>query len=808
MRKIPYLFAVVTALAVSFVGMAAHAEAAPATFTVINTNDSGAGSLRQAIIDANENANPSDMDVIEFTIAGGGVKTITPLTALPAITEKVMINGYSQPGASANTAVAPNPLNGTILIEIDGANLTGDGAQPGEASGLRVNADNSIVKGLSVFGFGGIFDGVVQNGGVVIFGNSIKVQGNYLGVRANGITEGSGRIDAALGLVGNNALVGGTNPEDRNILFGRSQYNTAATVFTVGTGAEFYGNYLGLAKDGVTDLSPEAADANGFNPPFVIGINFTNGGGNTLGGVGAGKINVIAGSTANVVLSSSNNTVQGNYIGTDYTGAPRNGITNGIGVTSTLGDANIVGGVQAGEGNTIAGVLASAVNISSFSLPAIDTVLQPTRMAVLGNKIYDIGVFSLNTFGNSNLGIDIARYADDKNPPNYSPNVFEAYGPTPNDTGDTDTGPNNYMNTPVLKTAKQVGNQLTITYDLDVADSPSNQYRVEFFSNDASTIFGAGPGQELIGTVTTSAGTNKTATLTVATNEVDKALSATATAVDGTSPTGFGATSEFARNISIGSPTDTDADGVTDVIEEGAPNSGDGNNDGTDDSLQATVTSFKDATNTDYITFVVTGCRENSNVAVLAQSEIGVKDNGYSYPFGLTGFTLNCSRGDTANVVIYTYSDLAASGLMARKFDDVNNQFISVPNASITSDTIGGEKVIRLAYSVKDGSSLDDDGTENGLIVDPIGLASESTLLSSLPRVGVPYWFLPVPLALFFMAIYIIWDWRRHRKPLIEQDPTVRYTIWHHLRVVTIPLFKYRISFVVSRPTSHGPVAK
>jgi hypothetical protein len=157
--------------------------------------------------------------------------------------------------------------------------------------------------------------------------------------------------------------------------------------------------------------------------------------------------------------------------------------------------------------------------------------------------------------------------------------------------------------------------------------------------------------------------------------------------------------------------------------------------------------------------------------------------------------------------VIYTYSDRSVTGILARKFDDVNNQYVAVPNASITSETIGGEKVIRLAYSVQDGSSLDDDGIENGLIVDPIGLASESTLLGSLPRVGVPYWFLPVPLALIFTAVYVVWDWRRHRKPLVEQDPTVRYTIWHHLRVVTIPLFKYRISFVVSKPTSHGPSA-
>jgi len=55
---------------------------AGATFTVINTNDSGAGSLRQAILDANGNAGP---DTIEFAITGAGVQTISPLSALPTM---------------------------------------------------------------------------------------------------------------------------------------------------------------------------------------------------------------------------------------------------------------------------------------------------------------------------------------------------------------------------------------------------------------------------------------------------------------------------------------------------------------------------------------------------------------------------------------------------------------------------------------------------------------------------------------------------------------------------------------------------
>src|SRR5947199_6689683 len=68
------------------------ARVAPAmTFTVTNTNDSGAGSLRQAITDAN---NTAGADMIDFNIPGTGQKTITVISAdLPSISETVTING-------------------------------------------------------------------------------------------------------------------------------------------------------------------------------------------------------------------------------------------------------------------------------------------------------------------------------------------------------------------------------------------------------------------------------------------------------------------------------------------------------------------------------------------------------------------------------------------------------------------------------------------------------------------------------------------------------------------------------------------
>ena len=60
-----------------------------ATFTVTTTNDVGSGSLRQAMTDANSNAGP---DVVQFDIPGAGVKSIMPGSALPPITDPVLLD--------------------------------------------------------------------------------------------------------------------------------------------------------------------------------------------------------------------------------------------------------------------------------------------------------------------------------------------------------------------------------------------------------------------------------------------------------------------------------------------------------------------------------------------------------------------------------------------------------------------------------------------------------------------------------------------------------------------------------------------
>ncbi|NCC36749.1 MAG: hypothetical protein EOM24_32760, partial [Chloroflexia bacterium] len=139
------------------------------TLVVTTTADSGPGSLRQAILDAN--ANPG-ADTITFAIgASGSQQTIQPTTALPTITNPVTIDGWSQGGSS---------YTGPPLIELNGA-LAGN-----QAVGLTITGGGSVVRGLVINGFaiGGFAGGIrLQTGG----GNWIY--GNYVGTNFAGDTR-------------------------------------------------------------------------------------------------------------------------------------------------------------------------------------------------------------------------------------------------------------------------------------------------------------------------------------------------------------------------------------------------------------------------------------------------------------------------------------------------------------------------------------------------------------------------------------------------------------------------------------------
>jgi len=256
----------------------ATAPLAAATFTVTNTNDSGPGSLRQAILDANANVG---LDTIAFDIpssdpgcVASGVCTIAPASTLPQISDSVVLDGYTQPGSSPNTDPAGD--NAVLLIELRGSAPAGDG--------LHINAGggNTTIRGIVINGFSrtaGNGQAITINGG-----DGDVIEGNFIGTDASGTVaipnEGHG-IDI---LQGNNHTIGGTTPAARNVISG----NVFAGIrINVLNGITIQGNFIGTKSDGV---GPLGNGANG------VGFEFTGGNGsnNVVGGRNAGEANVIA----------------------------------------------------------------------------------------------------------------------------------------------------------------------------------------------------------------------------------------------------------------------------------------------------------------------------------------------------------------------------------------------------------------------------------------------------------------------------------------------------------------------------------
>ncbi len=231
-----------------------------------------------------------------------------------------------------------------------------------------------------------------------------------------------------------------------------------------------------------TDLSGTNALGNGQD-----GIGISGSGYNLIGGP-AGAGNVIAGNGGSgIQIYSPSNTVQGNFIGTDTTGSqPLGNGTDGIQIpleTSSVSDANIIGGTAAGTGNTIA-----------FNGRVGVWVAQGNHIPILGNAIY----------ANGGIGIDLGggyQYPD---------------GPTPNNSSDTGTGPNGRPNYPVITSVSNAAGVTTIQGTLN--SSANTGFRLEFFANPGASdrfAFSEGMVFQTATNVTTDANGNADFTVTV-----------------------------------------------------------------------------------------------------------------------------------------------------------------------------------------------------------------------------------------------------------------------------------------------------
>ncbi len=516
-----------------------------ADFTVTNTNDSGAGSLRQAILDANASMG---LDTIAFNITGSGVHTIQPLSTL-MISEAVTIDGFAQSGSSPNTLLVGN--DAVYAVEIDGSGI------PLANNLFRVATSGATIRGLLINR---------ANGRTVFIdaGNDDnKLIGLWIGTDVTG-SQYLGTDFSPINVVGSANQIGGTDPADHNVIVGSNSFGGPTLDIEVGGFNVVQGNQIGVNAAGTAALSTD--------PPPSYGIRLAANAHDTqIGGTVPGARNVVFGNVALFLGSGSHHaTIQGNFLGTDATGTIPLGPAAGIFTNNSPHD-NVIGGSAPGAGNVISG---NSVGIVFTDGPAANTVFgnfigtDPTGLVPVPNTGAGIqiqtpssgsaiggtnpgegntiafnggaGVLVISTSGwpirgnsihDNAIGIDL------------SPGDV-----TPNDPGDADEGANHLQNFPILRTVTILATQGTGTRIQGKVDStPSTTFDLDFYANPACPNFPREflQGQTYLGSSQVSTDGSGHADIDVtltATIDPGQRLSATATSPDGS-------TSEFSQRI-------------------------------------------------------------------------------------------------------------------------------------------------------------------------------------------------------------------------------------------------------------------
>ncbi|MFO0699340.1 MAG: DUF4347 domain-containing protein, partial [Nitrospira sp.] len=302
-----------------------------ATFTVTNTNNSGAGSLRQAILDANGNAGTdtiafnialndpnhvyyrdngvagtfgtpvattlADASIIDFDsdYAAGTARSwyrISLTGAYLDVTQAVIIDGSTQPGY--NSAKGP-------IIEIDASGIS---SPAGDLNAIALTTGASTIRGLVINGAG---DNAIE---VDTGAGSSVIVGNYFGTDVSGTkadgnaTVGTGGPWGAIAVKSNNVVIGGTTAADRNVISGNNGYGIE--IYNSASGTTIRGNYIGTTVTGTGALGNASA-----------GIYLRNSAtGAIIGGANNGEANIIAnnGGDGIWVTSGTNTSILRNTI--------------------------------------------------------------------------------------------------------------------------------------------------------------------------------------------------------------------------------------------------------------------------------------------------------------------------------------------------------------------------------------------------------------------------------------------------------------------------------------------------------------
>jgi len=341
-----------------------------ATFTVTNTNDSGVGSLRQAILDSNAT---SGADVITFNIpatdpncnATSHVCTITPLTVLADLADDVTIDGLTQPGST------PFALLVTVSAATQFRIFTIDSGKTVMISGLTISGGNANGTSFPDNAGGGIFNrGTLTISNCTISGNSAAVGGG--GIANDGHTSSASVTLSNSSVSGNSAVIGGgiytvgTNATVTvtNCTINGNTANTNSTQGSSGMGGGIF-NDGSLANTPGATLTVSNSTLSGNSAPSQDGeggaiYNDGEGGhasatvknctlsGNSAGFIGGGIVNQSVGNAGPRAVLTIGSTI----LNAGTSGA---NIVNQNGVIPTSLGYNLSSDAAGGDGTTVPG---------------------------------------------------------------------------------------------------------------------------------------------------------------------------------------------------------------------------------------------------------------------------------------------------------------------------------------------------------------------------------------------------------------------------------------------------------------------
>lgn len=411
---------------------------------------------------------------VDFNISTATINATAGAGSIPASNYPLYIDGFSQSGSVPNTAAINEEINAVYGVRI---NL-------GDRPGLTFKGGNTTVKGL-----------VISNGqaATVTFsekGNNV-IKGCFIGTSLDGSENQSETYDGQGILVDGvaNVVIGGENPEDRNLIIGGVKIKGEQAINT-----EIKGNYIGVDYTGKQALEQSEH-----------GVDFSNGANNIyLGGEVLGARNVISGNNRGVNMEASCNNIQiiNNYIGINNSGDA--GLSNSSAALSIEGDnnsikGNIIGGNSGGE--ALIWLSGNSNVIKSNYLGTESTFTYDfTQNATPGIILFDgaenntIGALGEgNVITNTTDGIAFFGNAG-------TGNIISANSIFNNSSFGIDHGADDMAaeeDIPDFSLTAKMGDSLLVTGTF--SGSPNVNYTLEIFVNSGCSSSGYGEGKSYIG---------------------------------------------------------------------------------------------------------------------------------------------------------------------------------------------------------------------------------------------------------------------------------------------------------------------